>query len=129
MTHTPMIDPNTWPSEKSTIKMEQPPAFQFYPKDWLTDPEVVTMSMSERGVYITLLCYAWLNDGLPNDNNYLGTLIGRPKNWRKQLENVKRKFILHDRRLHHRRLLKEREKQVAYRDCIIVMLLMLSKII
>ena len=29
------------------------PAFQFYPKDWLADPDVACMTMAERGIYIT----------------------------------------------------------------------------
>lgn len=47
------------------------PAFQFYPKDWLTDDKVVAMTSAERGDYITLLCLDWLNDGLNPEYNKL----------------------------------------------------------
>jgi hypothetical protein len=43
------------------------PAFQFYPKDFLTDLGVVMMSYETRGVYITLLCHDWLEDGIPTE--------------------------------------------------------------
>lgn len=44
-------------------KPEKAPAFQFYPKDFLTDDKVMEMSAEVRGMYITLLCVDWLNDG------------------------------------------------------------------
>lgn len=40
------------------------PAFQFYPKDWLSNEKVAAMTNKERGEYINLLCYDWINDGL-----------------------------------------------------------------
>ena len=42
---------------------EKSPAFQFYPKDFLTDDKVLEMSAEVKGLYITLLCIDWLNDG------------------------------------------------------------------
>ena len=46
------------------------PAFQFYPKDFLTDDKVLAMSDDILGKYIKLLCIDWLNDGLSkNDFN------------------------------------------------------------
>jgi hypothetical protein len=44
-----MADSDSTPGGKS-------PAFQFYPKDFLTDENVRVMSLQERGAYITLLC-------------------------------------------------------------------------
>lgn len=35
------------------------PAFQFYVKDWLTDPQLRMASTSTRGIWIDLLCYMW----------------------------------------------------------------------
>lgn len=54
----------------------QSPAFQFYPKDWLSDPEVVRMTLEERGAYMQLLCYCWLEGGIPNDVDELAKLCG-----------------------------------------------------
>jgi len=39
--------------------MGKAPAFQFYVKDWLTDPELRLASISTRGIWIDLLCYMW----------------------------------------------------------------------
>lgn len=47
--------------------MGKSPAFQFYPKDWLTDLKVILMDYQERGVYLTLLCHDWLEDGITLD--------------------------------------------------------------
>lgn len=52
------------------------PAFQFYPKDWLTDSRVVSMTTLQRGIYIQLLCYCWLEGWLPKDPKKLSMLSG-----------------------------------------------------
>jgi hypothetical protein len=39
-----------------------PPAFQFYAKDWLSSATVRTMSMHHRGIYITVLAAMWDSD-------------------------------------------------------------------
>lgn len=44
--------------------MEKSPAFQFYPKDWMTDIKVILMDNEVKGMYITLLCVDWLEDGI-----------------------------------------------------------------
>lgn len=35
------------------------PAFQFYVKDWLSDPELQKAHPITRGIWINLLCYMW----------------------------------------------------------------------
>ncbi len=39
--------------------MGKPPAFQFYVRDWLSDPELQSASASSRGIWINALCYMW----------------------------------------------------------------------
>jgi hypothetical protein len=39
--------------------MAKAPAFQFYVKDWLSDPELQCVSASSRGMWIDALCYMW----------------------------------------------------------------------
>lgn len=39
--------------------MGKAPAFQFYVKDWLSDPQLRLASPSTRGIWIDLLCYMW----------------------------------------------------------------------
>ena len=67
------------------------PYFPFYPSDWLSDPNVQTLTMEEIGVYITLLAYMW-RDGsdcsLPDDDIHLSRLLHiSTKKW-KQLRKV-----------------------------------------
>lgn len=54
--------------------MNKPPAFQFYPKDWLASKSVLRMTPSQCGYFINLLAHAWDNDPpgtLPNDPDLL----------------------------------------------------------
>jgi len=39
--------------------MGKAPAFQFYIKDWLSDPQLRMASFSTKGIWIDLLCYMW----------------------------------------------------------------------
>ncbi len=50
------------------------PWFPMYPNDFLTS----TMSMSNEvlGAYIRLLCYAWVNDGIPDDRYMIDRISG-----------------------------------------------------
>ncbi len=43
------------------------PSFQFYPKDLLSDTEAMAMPNEAMGIYFKLLCYDWVNDGIPDD--------------------------------------------------------------
>lgn len=62
-------------SNKTTIKNTKEkvksPAFQFYPKDFLTESRVIEMSAEVKGLYIVLLCLDWLNDGFRADQKLL----------------------------------------------------------
>ena len=51
------------------------PAFQFYPGDFLADRNVAAMTMEERGVYVTLLCFQWIDGPLPSDTNRLARMV------------------------------------------------------
>ncbi len=39
--------------------MGKNPAFQFYVKDWLSDPQLQCVSASSRGIWIDALCFMW----------------------------------------------------------------------
>jgi len=41
--------------------MSKAPAFQFYVKDWLCDPELRLASVLSRGAWIDCLCFMWEN--------------------------------------------------------------------
>ena len=95
--------------------MDKAPAFQFYPKDWLTDPDVVCMSMAQKGAYITLICYCWREDQLPNNPDYIRKLLGNVPKWKTLWNGIKHKFEIRGNYLVHPRLEKERIKQEEYR--------------
>jgi len=39
--------------------MAKSPAFQFYVKDWLSDPQLKMASHSTKGIWVDMLCYMW----------------------------------------------------------------------
>lgn len=107
-------------------KKEKSPAFQFYPKDFLTDSKVICMTSEQRGYYITLLCIDWLEDGFyPEDILKLagydwhhadGTLRDDSEEVRRVLEGC---FVLHrsnPAKVTNPRLQKERERQSEWRE-------------
>lgn len=95
------------------------PAFQFYPKDFLTDEHVRLMSLQERGAYITLICQCWTEGSLPADVGALARLCGSPaaafrRLW-PALVPCFRAVSGRADRLTHPRLDLERRKQREYR--------------
>lgn len=96
------------------------PAFQFYPKDFLTDSNVVVMSLQERGAYITLICQCWIEGDIPADPARLSRLCGVPiASFRKlwpALAPCFRPLRRDADRLVHPRLERERQKQIEFRD-------------
>ena len=66
--------------------MGKAPAFQFYVKDWLSDPELQCVSASSRGIWIDALCYMW---GSPER----GKLSGTPEELSKLLRATNGDFI------------------------------------
>jgi hypothetical protein len=44
--------------------MKNPPSFQFYPGDFLSDLNVQSMTDEEVGIYIKALSHCWIEDGL-----------------------------------------------------------------
>jgi uncharacterized protein YdaU (DUF1376 family) len=91
------------------------PSFQFYPKDYLSDPNVMAMSPLERGAYWHLLATMWTTEdcSLPNDEEVLAKIA--------QVDKVVIRSLLHcykvvNGRLRHKRLDEERLKQDMYRN-------------
>lgn len=97
---------------------EKAPAFQFYPKDFLTDERVVLMTNTEIGLYVRLLCFCWLEGTLPLETERLAKMARMPlkqftKLWEQSI--VRECFqVLEDGRLHHKRLDEERSKQTTF---------------
>lgn len=96
-------------ARKPTTK-GKPPAFQFYAADFLIG--CATMTLEQRGAYITLLCYQWDQDGLPNDKSTLAMLVGGNET---VIEAVLYKFReCPDGKLRNHRLEKVREIQKEF---------------
>lgn len=118
----------TVPNQASTVggddmatpaKRTTAPSFQFYPSDFLASSKVDDMSMTERGIYITLLCKCWLDNGLPNDMRRLAKMVGMKQPqfervWSNGL--VSECFHLAGGKFHNKRLDIERQKQKANRQ-------------
>ena len=98
---------------------EKPPAFQWYPRDFLTDEKVVVMPNSYCGAYVRLMCHEWLEGSLPDDPAMLARLACEPAAaFAPMWELFGSKFTAHPTlygRLIHPRLQKEREKQAEWR--------------
>jgi uncharacterized protein YdaU (DUF1376 family) len=91
--------------------MKNPPSFQFYPQDFLADINVQAMTMEERGIYITLLCHCWIEDGLPIEEE--SRLVDE---YFKKSSAVAQCFIEKDCKYRNPRLDLEREKQRKWRE-------------
>lgn len=95
---------------------ESSPAFQFYPKDFLTDVKQIAMSLPEAGAYWRLCCHCWLAGSLPMDLQQLGRLCGATKRQMTEMwPTISPCFLERDGVLIHKRLEREREKQESYR--------------
>jgi len=94
------------------------PAFSFYPKDILSDEAAASMTDEELGVYVRLLCHAWLEGSIPADMDRLAKMTRRrrpvfEKLW-KAIGLCWRQSDDDPGRLVQGRLEQERVKQRAY---------------
>lgn len=97
-------------------KIGKAPAFQFYAGDFLSDINVTTMTMAQRGIYITLLAYEWIEGSLPSDILKLRILCGNHTDFDSDWDVVSGCFFEKDGRLYNRRLESERTNMIEYRE-------------
>lgn len=91
----------------------KPPAFQFYPEDFLGGTS--DMTSEEVGAYIRLLCNQWSKGGLPADDVRLAIMAGQCQ--ASSLAKAKTKFrICEDGLLRNERMEAERLKQSQFRE-------------
>ena len=111
--------------------MNRPPAFQFYPKDWL-DFRVQRMSLAAQGAYMKILCFMWSDSedqcSIIDDDRLIATSLGLTT-VEQRLPSVEQWLLLRaeiqhetdpifeqkDGRLYSKRLRQEAEKQALYR--------------
>jgi uncharacterized protein YdaU (DUF1376 family) len=97
--------------------MAKAPAFQFYPKDYLADPNVRLMTHEERGLYWDAICMCWLQGSLSNDPVILSKLFGISlRKFSRIWPKVAVCFQENDGKLSHKRLDAERTAQKENRD-------------
>lgn len=90
--------------------MKNPPSFPFYPRDFLSDLNVVSMTEEEVGKYIKLLCFCWIEDGIQIKGGSRVVL-----EWFNQSPSVARCFVEKDGKYRNPRLDLERQRQVEWR--------------
>lgn len=73
------------------------PYFPFFPADWLSSPDIVVMSRSERGMYIQLLAYSWIDrdGGVPDVQSVLRKMAGYGVREKLPMELIHRLFPPH----------------------------------
>lgn len=98
------------------LAKEKPPAFQFYPKDYLGSQRVAVLSLEEEGAYCRAMFYCWLHGSLPNDAVKVARLIG--KNCTVEIAQSVMQFFRKKSKksdeIIHERLEKERVKQKEF---------------
>lgn len=99
-------------------KTEKSPAFQFYPREWDTDMNVIPMTYEEEGVYFALCRLFWLHGWLPANLDDLRQLLKRQpplKTMERWWARIGRCWIERDGKLYHPRLERERAKQALWK--------------
>ena len=96
--------------------VSKPPAFQWYPKDYLSDVHTVLMTLQQEGAYMRLINYCWLEGSLPNDMEALGRMCKglSAQEMSEVWKAIEPCFKKRGNRWVHPRLLLERKKQMEY---------------
>lgn len=96
------------------------PAYQRYPKDYMSDGKVLRMTFEQRGIFDWLLDSCWLEDGIPDDVGELALICGlSERKMASAWERIRGCFEPHPRKpgwLTSGRLEKERTKQAEYSE-------------
>ncbi len=89
--------------------------YQFEPGAFLEDMDFQIMSVSQRGIYISLILYLYRNNGkLPNDDRTLFKLCNSDaQTFDSDWEQIKHKFICNEY-IEHKRVTEEIEKASNY---------------
>jgi len=98
--------------------MGNSPSFQYYPADFLTDPEVMLWDMETIGCYWILINYLWLNQGAAEVSPEFFCVLFKVKRRKKALlmwKKIELKFTLEDGKITHKRVAKEMQKQREWR--------------
>lgn len=103
----------------TTDLQSKAPAFQFYPKDYLSDAKTRAMTFKQRGMYWDLVSHCWLEGGLPADPKEIARILGVSTSARFEKNDwpvIGKCFRLIDGGHQHPRLELERRKQSEHRE-------------
>lgn len=79
------------------MRKHNAPAFQLYPKDFLSNPAFIALSLEERGLLFMMILFIWLEGQLPNDEKNLAKILQiTPKKFRNLFQKVKNFFKIED---------------------------------
>ena len=98
------------------------PAYQWYPKDWLSSWRVMNLTPRERDAYHTLLNRAWLEENqgyLPDDDDVLKNMVRwNDKDGPGEWENVRKMFSQDTKKspIYNERQIVELDKQKSFRE-------------
>ena len=101
------------------MEKEKSPAYQWYPKDILTDKRVIPMSNETENMYRRLLDYAWLEDGLDNNLALMASyakLPGKVEKFKKFWKEIKKCWYLDGEKWRNSRQELERAKQKLFSE-------------
>ena len=117
-TAPPPDQPTSEVVDMASPKPSTAPAFQFYPRDFLSSTKVQRMSLTEMGIYIKFLSLCWLDGSLPADTKKLAGIVAmKPAQFDRIWSNVLNEcFTQRGDRLVNRRLDEERRKQAEHRQ-------------
>jgi uncharacterized protein YdaU (DUF1376 family) len=96
------------------------PAFQFYARTYLSDPNQAGMALEETGAYIRLICFEWgeQGKGIPDDPVRCARMVGAtPEQMSVMWPSLRRCFEPHPSaagQLVHPRCELERAKQAEF---------------
>lgn len=96
------------------------PAYPWFAKDTKSDVECAALDATEYGVYIRLLEFAWINYGIPSDENFLTRLAKNSLGvsaykWKKIWKILRNFFEERDGFLFNPRQEEERSSEQVYR--------------
>lgn len=95
----------------------RPPAFQFYPTDYLGSQRVQMMTLEEEGAYCRLLWSCWQHGSIPSDPALAARLVGKGCSTTVAATVLPMfEIACGEGRVTHDRLERERQKQSEWRE-------------
>jgi hypothetical protein len=100
-------------------ELRDPPAFQWYPTELMSDEAWILATLSQRGLFATLRNYCWRNGSLPADHGEQARLLNLDASELQdaaQCRLISHHFKINDGRLYCTELLKQRAAMQLRRE-------------